>query len=174
MKILRVVYLMFWLSTLYATYALIKFFFFFNIFFIKIFFLLRRSDIHFQLWTNHHNGACGSIFCCICSGFESATVDFTWLISSTGSYRYHGGECNEAIEYRKPLLLAFHFHSSIFYTSQSLWHGAYQLNKKIFLRLDRLTITRSLSCKVVFFVFNPALVSSNLAKTVTFESVVLL
>ena len=43
-----------------------------------------------------------------------------------------------------------------------------------FFRPDRLTITRFVPYKVVFFVFNPALVSSNLAKTVTFKSVVLL
>ncbi|KAM7519923.1 hypothetical protein LguiB_018885 [Lonicera macranthoides] len=39
---------------------------------------------------------------------------------------------------------------------------------------DRVTILEIRSEPVVFFVFNPALVSSNLAKTVTFESIVLL
>nr|WAU86948.1 birch protein [Betula platyphylla] len=47
-----------------------------------------------------------------------------------------------------------------------------------FLALDRIDIlgenTRKQLNTVVFFVFNPALVSSNLAKTVTFKSVVLL
>jgi len=115
---------------------------------IHIFFDFRIGEGCLKIW---YNGVSSATFCSFFPGYQSVTGDCSWLVSCTGWHIDIGRRCKEESEsgYTNIVFVLF-------------WLS----------RFCRLLKTVLLLWQLVFYVFNPSLVATNLAKTITLESVV--